>query len=226
MSALAQVGIPGVDLVDQIWWFTSRAAGIIAWILLSLSVIAGMTMSTRDSRLLPTGWPIDLHRFLSMLSLTFLTIHMLALIPDNFVEFGLRELFVPMASTWQPGSVAWGIVAFWLVVAVEATSLLRSRIPNRVWRAIHMLSFVVWATSTVHLFMAGTDVGHPAFRVTQFVVIATVLALFVRRVRVARARGATKQAARSAAESGADEADTAPVSNSPVSFDDVLSSQR
>lgn len=177
-----------VEVVDQIWWYTSRSAGIVAWIMLSASVIAGMTLSTRDSRVLPTGWPIDLHRFLSSVALVFLGIHMLALIPDNFVEFGVTELLVPLTSTWQPWAVAWGIVAFWLVVAVEVSSLLRKRIPRRVWRAIHLSSFLMWLSATVHLFMAGTDVSDITFRVTQAAVIGLVSVLFVRRLIVARRR--------------------------------------
>ncbi len=171
-----------VEFVDQIWWFMSRAAGSVAWVLLSLSMIVGMSQTRRGSGPLPAGWSLDLHRFLSMLSLTFLTIHMAALVPDNFVEFGLAELFVPMASTWEPGAVAWGIVGFWLVVCVEVTSLLRSRIPNRVWRALHLLSFIVWISATVHLFYAGTDVGHPVFRGVQVVMIGSVAIMFLRRI--------------------------------------------
>lgn len=177
-----------IDVVDQIWWYTSRSAGITAWVLLSASVLAGMSMSSRDSRQLPQGWPIDLHRFLSTLSLVFLSVHMAALVPDNFVEFGWAEIFIPLASTWQPWAVAWGVVAFWLVVAVEVTSLLRRRIPNRVWRMVHFSSFLVWISSTVHLFLAGTDVGSPAFRVVQAVVIGLVALMFGRRVTVARQR--------------------------------------
>jgi predicted ferric reductase len=180
--------IGDVVVVDQIWWYTSRAAGIVAWVLLSSSVIAGMSISTRDSRRLPTGWPIDLHRFLSALSLVFLGVHMAALVPDNFVEFGWVELLVPFASTWRPWAVALGVVAFWLVVAVELTSLIRRRLPTRLWRAVHLLSFLVWLSSTIHLFLAGTDVGSFAFRVIQVCVIAAVSSLFVRRVAVARRR--------------------------------------
>lgn len=185
-----------VEVVDQIWWYTSRAAGVVAWIMLSASVIAGMTLSTRDSRLLPTGWPIDLHRFLSSVSLIFLGTHMLALIPDNFVEFGVVELLVPLASTWQPWAVAWGIVAFWLAVAVEVTSLLRTRIPRRVWRAIHFSSFAMWLAATVHLFMAGTDASDVKFRVVQAVVIGAVSVLFTRRLVVARRRSRSSSVGR------------------------------
>lgn len=173
-----------VEFVDQVWWYTSRAAGIVSWVLLTASVLAGMSMASRDSRRLPRGWPIDLHRFLSTLSLVFLAVHMAALVPDNFVEFGWAEIFVPMASTWQPGAVAWGVVGFWLVVAVEISSLLKRRIPNRVWRTIHFASFGVWISATVHLFMAGTDVSTPAFRVVQVVLIVAVVLAFIRRAAI------------------------------------------
>lgn len=181
-----------VEVVDQVWWYTSRAAGIMSWVLLSAAVISGMVMSTRDSRRLPAGWPVDLHRLFSTLSLTFLLIHMVALIPDNFVEFGVAELLVPFASTWRPWAVAWGVVALWLVVAVEVSSLLRKRIPNRLWRTIHYASFLVWLSSTIHLFMAGTDVSSMPFRVAQVLMIGAVVTLFLRRLLIARVRSARR----------------------------------
>lgn len=181
-ALLSQVDVGGIEFVDQVWWFTSRAAGSVAWVLLSCSMIIGMSQSRRGSGPLPAGWSLDLHRFLSMLSLVFLTIHLGALVPDNFVEFGLLELFVPMMSTWQPAAVAWGVVGFWLLVSVELTSLLRARIPHRVWRTLHLLSFVVWVSATVHLFMAGTDVSHWVFRVVQAVMIGLVSLMFGSRI--------------------------------------------
>ena len=98
-----------------------------------------------------------------------------------------------MASEWRPAAVAWGVVAFWLAVAVEVTSLVRPWIPHRVWRAIHTLGFVVWVGATVHLLEAGTDAGHPLFRAVQITVISSVLALFGFRVaeRLRRSRRRT-----------------------------------
>jgi len=34
------------------------------------------------------------------------------------VHFGPAQLLIPLASAWRPGAVAWGIVAFYLLVAV------------------------------------------------------------------------------------------------------------
>jgi predicted ferric reductase len=182
------IGLADSVFVDQIWWYTSRAAGIVAWVLLSASMIAGMSISSRDSRRFPTGWTLDLHRFLSTLSLVFLGVHLVALVPDNFIHFAWGELFVPMASEWEPAAVAWGIVAFWLMVAVEITSLLRTRMPNQLWKLIHLLSFVIWVSATIHLLDAGTDADATPFRVVQVGVIVAVSGLFVRRIVVARRR--------------------------------------
>ena len=49
-----------------------------------------------------------------------------------------------MASDWHPGAVAYGIVAFYLLIAVELTSLLRRRIPSSLWRHVHYGGFVVF----------------------------------------------------------------------------------
>ena len=189
-----------VEIVDQVWWYTSRSAGIVGWVLLSASMIAGMSMSVRDQRV-PRTSKLDLHRFFSTLSLIFISLHLVALVPDNFVHFGLIELFVPFESEWQPEEVAWGVIAFWLLVSVELTSLLRTRIPNRLWKIIHTLAFVVWALATVHLFVAGTDVGHPLFRVVQATVMGAVLATFVYRVAIMIKRRSSRRRTASVEES-------------------------
>lgn len=174
--------------VSQIWWYTSRASGVVAWLLLSTSVLAGLAISTRTSRSLPAGWTLDLHRFLSTVSLLFLSIHMVALVPDNFIYFAWAEILVPYGSEWRAGPVAWGIVAFWLLLIVEVSSLVRTRIPTRLWRTIHYLSFVVWALATVHLLYAGSDVGNVVFRIAQVLVVTTVVTMTIYRIVISRHR--------------------------------------
>jgi DMSO/TMAO reductase YedYZ heme-binding membrane subunit len=62
-----------------------------------------------------------------------------------------------MASTWKPGPVAWGVVGFYLLLAVEITSLLQRRMPRRWWRRVHLMSFPLYVVATIHLLAAGTD---------------------------------------------------------------------
>ena len=44
------------------------------------------------------------------------------------------DLLVPGASQWRPTAVAWGVIALYLLLAVEVTSLLKRRVPTRLWR--------------------------------------------------------------------------------------------
>jgi DMSO/TMAO reductase YedYZ heme-binding membrane subunit len=76
---------------------------------------------------------------------------------DTYTHFGLTGVFIPFATTWHPAAVAWGIVAFYLLLAVELTSLVRTRIGRKWWRRIHLGSFGLFAFATIHAVSAGTD---------------------------------------------------------------------
>jgi predicted ferric reductase len=103
------------------------------------------------------AWCLDLHKFLGTLSVVFVGVHLLALWADNYVYFGPRELFLPMGSTWRPGAVAWGVAALYLLVAVQLTSWFMTRLPRRLWRAVHLTSLALFVFATVHGFTAGAD---------------------------------------------------------------------
>ena len=173
---------------SQLWWYVARSSGIVAWALLAASVIWGLTISTRrlggtvlGGRARP-NWLLDLHRFLGGLALVFTGVHLVGLVLDTYVEFGLTELLVPMTSSYRPGAVAWGIVGLYLLIAVEVTSLLRKRLSKRVWRTTHMLSFPLFAASTAHGLLAGTDATGGALFWSMVTVSVLVLALTVARI--------------------------------------------
>ena len=90
-------------------------------------------------------------------ALVFTGVHVVAIVADSYVHFGLTEVLVPFTGTWHPVAVAWGIIGFYFLAAVEVTSLLRRRLSKRVWRATHFLSFPLFALTTVHALSAGTD---------------------------------------------------------------------
>jgi len=100
---------------------------------------------------------LSTHRYLSALAIAFVAVHVVGIVADNFVHFGLVDVFVPMASSWHPLAVAWGIVSMYVLLVVEGTSLARARLSPKVWRGIHMLSYVLLAMVTIHLLTAGTD---------------------------------------------------------------------
>ena len=118
----------------------------------------GLALSTRALGRKPRApWLLDLHRFLGGLSVVFVLVHMTALWADSYVQFSVTQLLVPFAATWKPLPVAWGIVAFYLLVAVELTSLVMKRLPKRFWKGVHFSSYAMYLFATVHLLTAGTD---------------------------------------------------------------------
>ena len=143
---------------SKLSWYAARSSGLVAWAVVTASIVWGLAVSTRIIRRKGVpAWCLDLHKFLGTLSVVFVAVHLLALWADNFVYFGPRELFVPMASAWRPGAVAWGVAAFYLLAAIQLTSWTMRRLPRRVWHAVHLTSFPMFAFATVHAFTAGAD---------------------------------------------------------------------
>lgn len=148
---------------NKLYWFVSRSSGMVAWAVCTASILFGLALSTRLIRRRGApAWLLDLHRFLGLLSIVFTAVHMAALYLHAKVEFkefpfGPAELFIPFRSKYAPGAVAWGVVAFYLLVAVQISSWLMKHIKRKVWHTIHLSSFLMFIFATIHSFTAGTD---------------------------------------------------------------------
>ena len=179
--------------MSHLFWYTARAAGIVAWALLAASVVWGLWLS---GRVRPFGvrpaWVLDLHRFLGGLATIFVGVHVLAILADSYTSFGLSDALVPFASSWHPLAVAWGVVGMYLMLAVELTSLARKHLPNRIWRAIHMSAFPLYTFATIHYLSAGTDATNPISLAAIAVATGCIVTLTVRRVSEMRARAARR----------------------------------
>jgi predicted ferric reductase len=167
---------------QHLFWYMARASGIVSWALLSLSVLWGVILSTRllGKRATP-AWLLDAHRFFGGAATVFVAVHIAALVGDSYVHFGPSEILVPLASAWKPVAVAWGVVALYLLVAVELTSLLRRHLPAKLWRRVHAASFALWVMATIHLLTSGTDAGNPLLQWTTLgLVLAVAFTIVVR----------------------------------------------
>ena len=157
------------------WWYVTRASGVVAWLLLTASVLWGIVLSTKafpEHR--RPAWLLDLHRWLGGLTLGFVAIHLVALVADSYTTFTIADLAIPYASAWKPGAVALGVVAAWTLIAVELTSLAMRRLPRRVWHAIHLVSYVTYWLTTLHAAFAGTDRTERLYQATAAVSIVVV----------------------------------------------------
>jgi DMSO/TMAO reductase YedYZ heme-binding membrane subunit len=186
-----------VAVHPQLWWWVSRSTGMVAGVLLVASLVWGVLVSTRALKPIDRpAWLLDMHRWFSALACVLIVVHLIALVADNFVHFSWAELFVPGASPWKTMPVALGVVAFWLIVVVQGTSLLQRRMPRDLWKFIHYFAYLaVWLTS-LHGALAGTDAGNVVYRwvamVLTFVAVAAAATRAV--VGTARAQAARRRA--------------------------------
>ena len=149
-------------MTEQVWWYATRAAGLMTWSTAVASVIIGMLLSTRLlGRRASASWLLDVHRFLGGLSAVFLIVHMVTLWADSFVDFGWEELLIPGRSSFDNVAVAWGVGAMWSLIAVEITSILRRWISHSLWKRTHYLSIVTVGAGSVHGYQLGSDVDNP-----------------------------------------------------------------
>lgn len=167
---------------EHFWWHLSRASGIVAWGLLLASSLWGILLATRLLRPYDRpAWLRDLHTWLGAITVLGTGLHVAAIVADSYVHFGLADVAVPLASSWKPVAVAWGIVGAYLLAAVQASSLLMRRIPRRAWRAIHLTSYALFASVSVHAFTAGTDRTADAFQAFGIAVVTVMLGATVLR---------------------------------------------
>lgn len=142
----------------QILWFATRGAGIVSLILFSAVTCLGLLAVARTQS---ARWPrfltVELHRNLALLSIVFLGIHIITAVIDPFTNLGIGAALVPLASTYRPLPIAFGVVSVYLVLAIIVTSLLRERIGHRVWRAVHWASYAAWPLAVEHTLTAGSD---------------------------------------------------------------------
>ena len=139
-------------------WYAERAAGIVSYLLVTLLVVLGLTLS---SRVRMRHWPAfaiqDVHRFVGILAGVFITLHVSLIVIDPFLPFSITQVLVPFTAGYRPLATGLGTVAVELLVAIAITNAVRRRIPQRLWRGTHYLGFAVWAAATVHGLVAGSD---------------------------------------------------------------------
>jgi methionine sulfoxide reductase heme-binding subunit len=143
-------------------WYTTRGAGAVVLLLFSATVVLGLLTSARFQT---RGWPrfatAALHRDIALVALVFLVIHIVTAVVDPFTHLGISAATVPFGSYYRTFWLGLGTVAFELMVAILATSLLRHLVGVRAWRAVHWLAYLSWPVAVLHGIGTGTDASAP-----------------------------------------------------------------
>ncbi|MBB5643492.1 2Fe-2S iron-sulfur cluster-binding protein [Cryobacterium roopkundense] len=189
----------------HLWWYISRASAIIAWALMTASVVWGILLSTRVMRRVDNpAWLQDLHRFLGGTMLIMVGLHMVSLMLDKWLAFTPGEVLAPFATDFKPLPVALGILAFYLLLAIQGSSLLMNRLPRKFWKGVHYSSFAALILISFHAGFTGTDVGSLWYKIVAVSLIAVVAVAIIIRISTGTAtRPARKIDAKRAAPGGA-----------------------
>ena len=92
-------------------WYFARSSGIVAYALLSASVVIGILMAGRTRFTWPRFAVEEVHRFLTIVTAVFITVHGASLLLDKVVPIGLGQEVAPFTDRYRPFAVGLGIVA-------------------------------------------------------------------------------------------------------------------
>lgn len=139
-------------------WYLSRATGVVALVLMTAVLVLGLLV-VRNGKLpgLPRFAVTGLHRNLSLVSVAFVALHVVAAIADSYVSIPVTAVIVPLTSGYERLALSLGAVSLDLTLALIITSLIRTRLGLRTWRAIHLLAYASWPVAWLHSYTAATD---------------------------------------------------------------------
>lgn len=144
--------------MNEILWFVSRATGVASILVLTMVLVLGMlTASRRPPRGIRSAVVMGLHRSLALGASVFLVVHIATAVIETYVGIDAISVVVPFTSGYESAWVGLGTVAVDLAAAVVVTSLLRHRLPEKVWRAVHLAAFALWPFAVVHGITLGTS---------------------------------------------------------------------
>jgi methionine sulfoxide reductase heme-binding subunit len=186
------------DPVEYAWWLSSRAAGVVAFALIALSVLIGLAMA---NRLVRGRTVVKLHEHLALAGLVAIAVHGITLLGDSWLNPGFKGLLVPFAMDYKPLFTGLGIIGGYLAALLGLSFYARRRIGAKRWRKLHRLTVLVYLLGVVHTLGAGTDASAPWMRAVLLATGAPIVFLFLLRLlperldeRPARAAGPAPRA--------------------------------
>lgn len=167
-------------------WYASRASGLVGFTLLYLSILLGLTIRVGFLRkFFAPLYAMQGHCWIAFQATLFALIHGVLLMFDKFIHFRLLDVFVPFATQYKSALVALGIIGFYLMVILTASSYVRKYISAKLWRALHFLNIFLYGAVIVHAYLLGTDMQSIIVRnifvvANIFLILLMLINMFVR----------------------------------------------
>ena len=154
--------IPTSPLQTHFFWFLSRTAGVLAYLLFFTTICFGLLQTVKQSNRVMAKWQsLDLHKFVALLGVGFLILHIFSLLGDHYFNFSVGQLLFPANEPYRPVPVAVGIISLWSVVVIFVAFQARRVIGRGAWRLLHPAATLLFFAALFHAVTAGTDSSLP-----------------------------------------------------------------
>jgi sulfoxide reductase heme-binding subunit YedZ len=143
---------------EHAWWLASRAAGVVALLMVSCSVQLGLAMASRAFRgRIPVRTAVALHEQLALGALLAIGVHGVCLLGDPWLRPGVAGIAVPFEIPYRSAYTGIGVVGAYLCALLGLSFYVRRHIGGRLWRQAHRLTVFAYVLVVVHSLGAGTD---------------------------------------------------------------------
>jgi sulfoxide reductase heme-binding subunit YedZ len=170
------------DPLDHAFWLASRSAGIVAFLLLTAAVAAGLVMALRLAPVPARAMLREGHERLALLGLGAVAGHALLLLGDSYLNVGVLGILIPFTTPYRPLWTGLGILAAYLAAGLSLTYYARARLGTKRWRAAHRLIPLAWGIAAIHILGAGTDARSIWFLVPFALALSVVATLLLSRL--------------------------------------------
>lgn len=173
------------------WWLASRASGLVALVLVTISVGLGLAMAGKVMRRPGLSRKLlAIHEHTALAGIVAIAVHGITLLGDPWLHPGIAGVTVPFALGFRPLWTGLGIVGGYLAALLGLSFYARRRIGPRLWRKAHRATVLVYLLGLVHAFGAGTDASTAWFRWWVLATTPLISGLFLYRAFTGVAKGA------------------------------------
>ena len=145
-------------------WLASRAAGIVALVLLAIQIVIGLVLSHPTNKAV---WRVSRvvfpwHDSLWLFALAFVAAHIVSIVVDPWAGVGLAGAILPGLSAFRTAPVALGTLAMYALLVTGMTARWTRLLPPGAWLIIHRAGIGVFVLAWMHGLLAGHGLAGPA----------------------------------------------------------------
>ncbi|SFG28905.1 hypothetical protein [Sporolactobacillus nakayamae] len=170
-------------------WLTVRVLGITAYVLLFFGICLGITagMPIWKGRKPARDLLLSIHFFFNTTGVFVAMLHPLLLVIDPYVPFSWMQLLIPFTAPREPFLYGLGTLTLYGLLFVLLTTDLKKKMPVKLWKSFHLISYILFLLALTHGIMGGTDSSNIIIFSMYVVTFVSVLALMIVQIQMVSA---------------------------------------